>query len=328
MSRNVRISVAGALLLALSPAGAAELKLLFPLGRQAYQTNEGVDIAVVRGSADALQPGVLALKLIGDNGSDAQFTWPVAGAAVEGKGAQRTEHLRLNARLLRPGHYTVEASCDGATQQAGIDICSHIRKTTFRLVDWGGSGKGPEQIRAGEDGSGINLMYGAYGGHDQDANIRGGMDYMRCCTMGGAHQMDMRLECDWSDPYVLAGGMSRVARQALNDRRASNVIGVHFYDEPGLTWLKHPKTGVFSPHNIPAQDWAFKAAWGKDAMQYTDVKPGDPASMAAWEQWLRWKQAFMESAWRSAQFSVNYVEPSYITATQSMYGWHAFGDGR
>jgi hypothetical protein len=84
---------------------------------------------------------------------------------------------------------------------------------------------------------------------------------------------------------------------------------------------------VFSPHNIPSQDWAFKASWGRDALPYNDVNPADPASFAAWESWLRWKQVFMEAAWRGADFSVRYVNPRLMTATQSMYGWIAFGDG-
>ena len=234
--------------------------------------------------------------------------------------------MHLSGWLLRPGHYTLAVACDGATTKTGSTSAVTCR-VDARIIDWGGSGKGPDQIKAGEDGAGVNLMFASYEGHDQDANIRGGIDYMRNCTMGRAHQMDARLKCDWSDPYVLAGGNARVARQALNDRRAPNTIGVHFYDEPGLTWNKHPRTGVFGPHNIASQDRAFQAAFGQEAMSYTDVRPDDPAALARWEDWLRWKQVFMESAWRLAQHSVNYVQPQYLTATQSMYGWMAFGDG-
>lgn len=312
-------------------AAAPRLELLLPLKRTVYQTNEKIDLAVLRIAPEAaLAADVLQLEAVGDNGSRLTFTFPLAAVAPDATGeARATERLHLEAALLRPGTYVLEARMQDAAATNRIEIYSHIRKTPFRLIDWGGSGSGTgeDQVRCGEEGTGVNLMLGSYAGHNQEANIRGGMDYMRNCTMAGAHQMDGRLECDWSDPYVLVGGNARAARQALKDRIYGNVIGVHFYDEPGLTWQPHPKTGVFSPHNIPSQDWAFQAAFGTPALQYNEVNPGDPSSYSAWEQFLRWKQVFMESAWRGADFSVRHINSRWLTATQSMYGWHAFGDG-
>src|SRR5436309_3294684 len=75
-----------------------------------------------------------------------------------------------------------------------------------------------EQAVIGEDSMGFNLMMYAYGGIDVDEMIRGRLDYMRNCCMGGWHLMDMRRECDWSDPYVLGGGIARASRQAFIDR--------------------------------------------------------------------------------------------------------------
>ncbi|MBM4034331.1 MAG: hypothetical protein FJ291_21510, partial [Planctomycetes bacterium] len=321
--------IAALCVLASEAASAAELKLLMPLGRVAYQTNEAIGVSVVRSAKEALAAGELRLALAGPEGSRVTVVFPVTGGTPvpPDTEARRTEHLHLNGWLLRPGRYTLEASCDGATATTEFTVHSHIRKSSFRLIDWGCGAKKDEAARLGEDGMGFNLLLASYGGHDQDANIRGGLDYMRNCTMGGAHQMDMRLECDWSDPYVLAGGMARSARQAFADRTAPNVVGVHFYDEPGLTWQKHPKTGVFTGHDIPAQRRAWKSAFGQELPEYTEIKPGNPEHEALWGRWLRWKQVFMESAWRSAAFSVNWVRPDWLSATQSVYGWHAFGDG-
>ena len=353
MVRGVRLAWAAvAVLAATAVAPAAEVSILLPQQRNVFQTNERIDVSVVRESGEPLSAGNLVLTLAGEDGSKLSFTLAVGAAqvvekpvpppkappkAVPGKtqpgatsavrSARRTEHLHLNGRLLRPGKYALEVACDGATAGMRIEIFSHVRKTSFRIIDWGGSGKGAEQVYAGEEGTGINLMQGAYGGLDVSGNIRGGMDYMRNCAMGGGHQMDLRLECDWSDPYVLAGGSARAARQALADRKNPNTLGVHFYDEPGLTWNKHPKTGLFSPHNIAGQDWAWKAAFDADALQYCDVNAKDPAQYAAWERWIRWKQVFMEAAWRNARFAVEYVNPSLLSTTQSMYAWLAFGDG-
>lgn len=268
---------------------APALELRLPLRRTAYQTNEKMNLALVRSAASGgLAAADLALDIRGDDGSAIRVVLPLPAVAANAQGpTAATEHLGLDARLLRPGGYVLSATAYGVTATQRIDVCSHIRKTPFRLIDWGGSGNGPEQALAGENGTGINLQYAAWNGFDQDANIRGGMDYMRNCAMGGAHQMDGRQECDWSDPYVLVGGNARVARQALLDRTSPNVIGVHFYDEPGLTWRTDPVTGVFGPNDIPSQEWAFKAAFGKNPPSYTTVKPDNAASMAAWEAWLR-----------------------------------------
>jgi hypothetical protein len=316
-------------LLGVGRVGAADLELRLPLRRTAYQTNEKLSLAVIRSATNADLPAVKAdLDLRGADGSVLHVVLPLPFVAAATQGVTvATEHVGLDARLLRPAAYELSVTAGGLTATQRIDVCSHIRKTPFRLIDWGGSGNGAEQALAGENGTGINLQYASWNGFDQDANIRGGIDFMRNCTMGGGHQMDGRQECDWSDPYVLVGGNARVARQALFDRTSPNTIGVHFYDEPGLTWGPHPVTGVFGPNNIPAQDWAFKAAFGTEAMPYTAVKTNDAASMSQWEDWLRWKQVFMESAGRNGTFAVNYVDPRLITATQSMYAWYAFGDG-
>lgn len=327
--RGASVLLSCAVMLGTESLAAPRVDLRLPLRRTAYQTNEKLSLAVVRSSTnEALAAVDLALDVRGDDGSALHVVLPVPAAAASPQGqAAITDHLGLDARLLRPGGYTLSATAYGVTATQRIDVCSHIRKSTFRLIDWGGSGTGPEQALAGENGTGINLQYASWAGFDQDANIRGGMDFMRNCAMGGAHQMDGRQECDWSDPYVLVGGNARVARQALLDRTSPNVIGVHFYDEPGLTWRPHPVTGVFSPNNIPSQDWAFKAAFGRDAMSYTAVRTHDAASVDAWEAWLRWKQVFMEAAWRNGAFALEYVAPDWIPATQSMYAWYAFGDG-
>ncbi|GMV83166.1 MAG: hypothetical protein AMXMBFR7_43500 [Planctomycetota bacterium] len=302
-------------------------QILLPLGRSAYQTNERVDLAYLRYGTEALPAGTLELQLSGPAGSAFETSFPVEAVPAATGAAQRTEHFRLDARLLRPGAYVATIRCDGATQQLAFDIHSHIRKTSFRIIDWGGSGNGADQVRCGEEGTGINLMLASAAGHDQSANIRGGMDYMRNCTMGGGHQMDLNRNNDWSDPYVLTGGMARVARQALRDRTSGNTIGVHFYDEPGLTWLKHHRTGIDSPNNIPSQDWAYKATLGEEPVQYDTIDPLKPADVDAWERVLRQKQVYLEAGWRMGRFAVEWVDPRLLSATQSMYGWLAYGDG-
>ncbi len=105
----------GGLAMGLNSA-AAELKLSLPLGRKAYQTNEQIDLAVVRADTRALAAGTLTLTLAGTDGSALSFDFPVAAVPVTGNDARATEHLHLNGWLLRPGHYTRHRRRpDGAT---------------------------------------------------------------------------------------------------------------------------------------------------------------------------------------------------------------------
>ena len=312
--------------LAHTVSGGAKVDLLLPLGRTAYQTNERIDLAVVRSAPEPLAAGTLTLTLAGADGSRLRFAFPARAAAVQGDAARATEHLRLNGWLLRPGTYRAEAACDGATATAELQLYTHLRKSDFKLINWGRA-KGKAQLPMGEDSLGFNLFYGHYARDEQANFIRAGVDFMSCCTMGGGHQMDLRTECDWSDPYVVRGGTMRVVRQALTDRTRPNVPGVHFYDEPGLTWGNHPVTGDWTPHGVPAQVRSYTAAFGRKPIAYHEVDPRNPDHVRRWKHWATWKLGFMDAAWRDSQFGVSYVEPTFLSVTQSQYGWSAYTDG-
>ncbi len=322
MRRTTLAALVAILLPGLSPAGEeSTLTILLPLGRAAYQTNEAIELAIVR-SGPALPAGTLALNLVAEDGGRLSFAFPVAKG--EGK---VTEHLRLDGRLLRPGRYALEASVDGAKGSRDLELYSHVRQSPFRIVDWGCRAKGAEQGTMGADSLGFNLLYASYGGLSPDDTIRAGVDYMWCCTMSGGHQMDLRMECDWSDPYVVQGGTARVVQRAFKDRTRSNAAGVHFYDEPGLTWWKHPKTGEMTPHNIPAQDRAYRSAFAREPIQYHDVKAADPDQVARWTEASRWKLGHLDAAWKQAQYGVSRVREDLLSVTQSVYGWNAYADG-
>jgi hypothetical protein len=303
-------------------------KLILPLGRSAYQTNEMIDVSVVRRDPAAIPAGELVLTITGlDDGSKATIVFPAKAIAVEGSDARATEHLHINGRLLRPGRYQIHVKVDARDVATTIDVHSHVRRSTFKTIDWGSQAKDAEQRLLGEDGLGFNLLYYSYGGLNPDETIRGGLDYMRNDAMGGGHQLDLRHECDWSDPYALQGAAARATRQAMEDRTRPNCVGVHFYDEPGLTWLAHPKTGVNVPYNIPAQDRAYQRSFGAQPPQYNDTKPNDSPAVAKWLEMNRWKLSIMEAAWKIGKFGMNEVRPDFLAATQSMYAFDAYTDG-
>jgi hypothetical protein len=293
----------------------ADVRILLPQNRTAFQTNEWIDLSILRSSD---KPSQAVVKLTAADGGAVEARVALPGRSVE--------HLHVNGWLLRPGKYAVEVSADGATAKSEIDVYSHLRQSSFRLINWGRAA-GKDQLFQGEDGLGYNLFYGHYGQDEGGNFIRAGVDFMSNCTMGGAHQMDIRSECDWSDPYVTRGGTRRVVRRAMMDRTRPNVPGVHFYDEPGLTWEKHPATGEFTPHGVAAQARAFRAAFDRDPPEYHKIDPNNPADVAKWKQWAYWKLGFMDAAWKEAQFGVSRVRPDYLSLTQSQYGWSAFTDG-
>ncbi len=307
-------------------AQAATVEIQMPLKRTAYQTNERIDLAVVRSDAQALAAGELAVTLTGDDASRMRFAFPVAAAAVQGKDARATEHVHLNGRLLRPGQYTVAVSVNGATTNAAFRVFSHVRRSSFKLINWGRA-KGSQQLLQGEEDLGFNLFYGHYADDAEAGFIQAGVDVMGCCVMSGGHQMDLRMECDWSDPYVTRGGSQRVARKALEDRARPNVPGVHFYDEPGLTWFKNPETGLSTPHEVPAQLRSYASAFGTLPPVSHKMDPINPAQVAAWKHWALWKLGFMDAAWKESAFAVSQVRADYLSLTQSQYGWSAFTDG-
>ena len=321
------VAICGVLALG-APASAAEAKLqiLQPLGRTAYQTNETIDLAVVRSAPEALAAGMLTLNVAGTDGSKMSFALPARAAQVQGKEAQTTEHLHLNGWLLRPGKYTVEVTCDGSTASAELTVYSHVRRSDFKLLNWGRATKTARLVE-GEDSLGFNLIYAHYTNDDDASYIRAGVDVMGCCVMSGGHQMDLRGECDWSDPYVVRGGTARVVRRALADRTRPNVYGVHFYDEPGLTWGKDPATGQNTPHRVPSQHRAYQSAFDRPAPIYREIQANNPADVLRWRHWAYWKLGFMNAAWMDSQFGVSTVVPWYLSVTQSQYGFSAFTDG-
>ncbi|MGA2659991.1 MAG: hypothetical protein ABSH34_21010 [Verrucomicrobiota bacterium] len=300
------------------------LQLVLPLGRTAYQCNEFIPLSVLGRGAASPPTGELVLTLGGEDGSRLVFNFPAPSARAAA--SSLVEHLRINGWLLRPGAYSVEAARGGQSSRTNITVLSHLRRSDFKLINWR-QAQDKDQLAQGEDSLGFNLCYGNYGGEAGENFIRAGVDYVACCVMAGGHQMDLRQECDWSDPYVIRGGTRRVVRRAFMDRTRPNVPGVHFYDEPGLTWANDPQTGEPTPHAVPWQLRQYEAAFGRQMLDWKSMDPGNPEQTARWGEWARWKLGFLDAGWQDAQFGVSQVEPGYVCLTQSQYGYSAFSDG-
>jgi hypothetical protein len=84
----------------------APLEILLPLARTAYQTNETIDLAVVRQSPQALAPGDLTLLVTGGDGSRLAFTFALPAVPAPGSKAGATGHFQHDRPRHPPGHYT------------------------------------------------------------------------------------------------------------------------------------------------------------------------------------------------------------------------------
>ena len=299
---------------------ATTLRISLPLGRTAYQTNEMIAVSVARENPDGLAAGVLSLILTDTAGGRVEMTFPVLAGGV-----RASEHFQINGALLRPGRYAVMSMSDEGTDDIAIEVYSHIRQSSFKIIDWGCRTTGSEQAVLGS--LGFNIAFLHYGGLDADALIRGGTDYMWNCTMSGGSSMDLRRECDWSDPYVVNGGVARVAKRALIDRNKPNSIGVHLFDEPTLARWKHPETNEETYFNLPVQEKAFNAAFGETPIAYQTVNAENAQDVARFQQFLRWRLSIMDAVWKLSERAVRKIAPEYLTVNQGSWLFSGFGAG-
>lgn len=307
---------------------AAELKVDLPLKRAVYQTNEQIELAVVRSDAQPLAAGTLVLSAQGADGSALSFNFPVAAVAVANGKAQSVEHLKLSGWLLRPGAYKVTVQADGANAETSITVYSHLRRSTYKLIHWGGS-KNDQMLIEGENGMGFNLAWGETGSE----SIASGQDVMGSCLMGGGHQHDLKLINDWSDPNVYIGAIQRGLDRAFSFRTQPNAIGAHLHDEPGLTWLPHPYLKgpdgkpMFSAHDIAVQRAAYQRAYGQEMPFFDKVDTKTPEGLAQWSKICEFKLGFMDAFWKASREAIEKMKPGYLAVTQSQYGWTALHDG-
>ncbi len=326
--RSSIITILLVLLLAGMSASAANLQVLMPLNRTAYQTNEIIEVSVVRSDVQPLTAGILIMTVTGDDASKMSFTFPVKAIPVVGTDARSTEKLSLNGWLLRPGGYTIDITCDGASVQKKFEIYSHIRKSTYRTVKWGGI-KNNDMYTAGENGMGFNIALGDTG----EPSIRGGLDVMDLCIMGGGHQFYLKLTNDWSDPNVTIGAIQYGIDRAYTFRNMPNAIGSHLHDEPGLTWNFHPylkdKNGApyFSAHDIAQQRDAYKRIYNKEMPWFDKIDTNTPEGMAEWVKICEYKLGLMDALWKTTKDAFTRLKPDYLCVTQSQYGWYCFHDG-
>ena len=302
---------------------AAELKLMFPQNRKTFQNNELIQVSVLRTDDGALPAGNVTLVLTGE-GSTMTFVF-----GLKAGDGSATDNLHLNGWMLKPGTYTLTATMGGQKDEANFDVFNHIRKSSYKVIHWGGPRDEAGMVGEGEEGLGYNLMMGGV----TEQSIREGMDIMGSCTMGGMHQHDGNLDCDWSDPYVFIGAIQRGMDVTMAFRTMPNFVGSHLHDEPGLTWNKHPflknEAGepAMSPHDIAAQRRAYQSAFDKEQTWFQNADTKTAEGLADWSQINDFKLGYMSAFWKASRDAVERIKPGAMAITQCQYGWTALYDG-
>ena len=315
-----------AVLVCMGPVlAAAKAAILLPLNRTAYQTNELIDISVTRSDAQALQAGNLVLSVTGTDGSKLSFTFPVKAVSMVGNDASDHGAPAPERLAAPPRHLSRDGECGRHNDAVEIDHRLHPpapQQLSHRPLEWSGRRCDGDRRRGRH---GLNLILGGI----DEPSIRGGVDIMGCDIMGGGHQFDLKLNNDWSDPYVYLGANQRAMDVAFSFRTMPNAIGAHLYDEPGLTWLPNPHTGQWLPTTIsPRSAGRTKAPTVKrrsGTIEYESERPGEEASSG--NELNDFKLGFMDAFWKSSKQALERMKPGYLEATQSQYGWMALYDG-
>ena len=140
--------------------------------------------------------------------------------------------------------------------------------------------------------------------------------------------MDLRLECDWSDP------LRHPRRHA--PRRPPGVDRSHPAQRARRPLLRRagpdlgqaPRHRRVRPARRPRPGALLQSRLRQGPpLDYHKLDPKNPEHVARWKHWATWKLGFMDAAWKESQFGVSQVRPDYLSLTQSQYGWSAFTDG-
>jgi len=297
------------------------LKATDAIERSNYQTNERIEVSVIRKDNDDIPAGIMNITLTSDNNSTLSFDFPVLSVkAIDGIAA-KTEIVYLNGYLLAPGKYTLTTTVNGVNKSREINVYSHIRNSTYKTIWWWGPNDDAGYQLAKDFN--INIFLGGTG----EKTIEAELDILGLMVMGGAHQHDMKLTNDWSDPNVYIGAMQRGIDRTFPFRTMPNAIGSHLHDEPGLTWSIDPVTEEFGPLEIKQQQNAYLRAFNKKQPHNSTLDINNPEDFDTWKQITEFRVGFMEALWKNTNEQVQKMKPGFLGVTQSMYGWWAMYSG-
>jgi len=253
---------------------------------------------------------------------------------------------------LSPGKWT--ASVNGEPRLS-FEVVSGVVNTPFVIDNYGGgipdaehgffSGPGPmpveERIRMYRETYGINRMMltGHHGGpasaKDFDRAAKVGARVSAQHVVAGQHQPG-GTSTSWADPDVLMGTRYRASWAAQKWRRLGGGVfdGVHYADEPGLTWGIGNEDGTMrsmfpreqgwytGPFAVPAQHELFRATTGEQPPDFRNPR----ADFDRWLAFQRFRSEILGDVFAALTREVHRVDPEMIGFSQ-VYAWRALAEG-
>lgn len=250
---------------------------------------------------------------------------------------------------LSPGEWMITAG----EWQAVLQVVSATPRTPFTIGVFAGwfEGEQPqfynlsgvpseERVRAFRDDYAINLVMLQNRGfpiepHTIDLVLQSGAQFTTLNTHATMHQPDEEYN-DWSDPETIGSLCYRTQHAAQYLRPYGGFVGVHYADEPGLTWgVETPDGRTFlsgekavepgdyqGPLSIAIQREMYTRATGKPAPDWRH--PFE--DFDAWMDYMRWRTTILGDVFARFTEVLHAVDPRLL-GTSQIYEWAVAGDG-
>lgn len=310
-------------------------------------------IATISGRTYFFEKEAIAFRLMtAANAKNAELV-----LTADGQKARRVKVAAKNGRAflelapfaLAPGDW--QLSTNGAPSTP-LHIMSSIARTPFTFAVYQGSlgggqwgyaspETGPQRARLWRDEYGINLIMWQNGILAVTPELADNLTlsearFTTLNSIAGQHQPDGP-QNDWSDPSAALSARHIARYHAQLGRKFGGFAGVHYADEPGLTYGFQDKDGKLSPYYqggaIPADQYfgpmavqaqreAYKRVTGKDAPDLLNPTK----DMEAWMEFMRWRTTILGDVFAAATREVHAVDPKLLGYSQ-VYEWAATADG-
>ena len=306
-----------------------------PTGRRFFWDHEPVPLAL------SAQGDRATVTLKTDGIDDVRLNVPVIGGVAS---------FTLQPFALAPGEWTAET--DG--QAFEFRVVSSIERTPFTIAVYQGnvwarsrsrntSGVPHEERRKlYRDVYGVNLLMlqrvpwvFPLTPELMDAVVESEARFTSLNSIAGTHQPGGGHN-DWSHPEVIESIQYKAAQAAQFFRPYGGFVGVHYADEPGLTWGMVDADGKLHPHGELKKDEAVYHGPLAVKIQYEMYEKitGRPApdwrhpfeNLEEWLDFNRWRTTIMGDTFSKVQETVHRVDPDQIAYSQ-VYEWAAISDG-